>query len=211
MEPNDRIIILAGGYSVKEMRVDVNGLYKFGHVIGVNDSFLHAVCDYGISMDRLWIDNRLDRAKSLGLPLYLRRSAYRVNNSGKNFPNVHLFDNDHTSDALSDHGGTLNGFNSGMCAINLAYQFKPKQIFLFGFDMTKKKKPQPYWYPAYDWPQARPEGNTGEAKYIEWSRMFFTAAAQLQAAGIKTFNVSPESQVQAFEKITYDEFLGMNK
>ncbi len=207
LEQNKRIIILGGGYSVTDQGVEVNLLKDHGYVIGVNDSALLADCDIAVSMDRLWIDNRIDRLQEKGMTAYLRESAYRCNQKNRpKWPGLWLFDCDHEANELSNDPGTLNGFNSGVCAINLAYSLLPEEIFFFGFDMARTG-PQPYWYPPYDWPQAKPEGNTGNKTYQVWSDRFKRIAAQLEEAKIKTYNVSPKSALSNFEKITYKEFL----
>jgi len=207
MAKTERIIILGGGYSVKAQDVRTQTLMNHGLVIGVNDSCIYAPCDVGVSMDRLWMENRLATLQERETPIWLRQSAYRVNlKDSAQWPGLYFFENDHTANELSEDSDTLNGFNSGVCAINLAYHLKPHEVYLFGFDMNKSKAPSPYWYPSYNWPQAKPEGNTGDKTYVEWSQRFHTIAGQMHNAGIKVFNVNPDSALNNFTKIDYEDF-----
>lgn len=205
-KPLDRVIILGGGYSVKQMSVDVNDLTSHGLVIGVNDSGLHAKCDVTISMDRIWMENRIDHLRNAGCTTWLRDSAWRKNLKGqRKWPGLYFFENDHQSNVLSDQPDTLNGFNSGICAINLAYHWKPRELFIFGFDMKRLNPAQAYWYPAYDW--VRPQGNTTDKGYEDWAARFLLIDRQLTDAGIRTVNVSPKSAITNFEKMDYQGFL----
>ena len=44
-------------------------------------------------------------------------------------------------------------------------------------------------------------------KYDSWLPMFANVARQLEDAGIKVYNVSPDSAIEEFEKITWEEYL----
>lgn len=125
------VTVLAGGWSASQF-----DLAKLpGTVIAVNDSAVYAPrWDICISMDRLWSENRFDWMRKQKKPIWLRRSTI------KNFEQLeHMtaFDNDHVSTILSDEEYLLNGTHSGFCALNLAYQMRPRDIYLVGFDMTR--------------------------------------------------------------------------
>lgn len=204
---NKNVVVIAGGYSVKEMGVDFDLLSDIGYVIGVNDSIFYAMCNCGVSMDRLWMDNRLPEALELRIPLFLRRSAYRVNHKDalKDDTDIRLFECDNECRTMSTAHGTLNGFNSGVCAINLALQMQPEYIYLFGFDMTKSNTPQPYWYPSYDWPEAKKDGNTSEKRYQEWAGRFDYIQEHAQRNSVSILNVNPNSAIESFKKISYSD------
>lgn len=204
---NYNLIILASGYSVKAQGVDVNALKDRAYTIGVNDSGVRADVHAIVSMDRLWMENRIGMLRGLRKTTFLRESAYRVNlKDGEKWPGLYTFYCDHESDEMSGDDDTLNGFNSGVCALNLAYQIDPTNLYLFGFDMARLG-PQPYWHDPYEWPQAKPEGNTGDGTYRTWAQRFDRIADQFKAADINVFNVSPDSAIPNFPKITYQEFL----
>lgn len=191
------VSIIGGGWSVA--KADLSSAP--GLVIGVNDSAIHARCNIAVSMDRLWSEHRWQQLR-VGLRIgslrqvWLRRAAAK--NIDQNERDLWLFECSHKSTEFSEHQGTLNGTNSGMCAFNLAYQLRPERIWLYGFDMNRGPKGRAYWYEPYPWSA---KGATTSGKYKEWSKQFDDAAAKCKAAGIKVFNVSPTSAITSFEKI----------
>lgn len=201
MSGSRTISILGGGWSAAS--VDKGRLP--GMVIAVNDSAVLAPkVDVAVSMDRLWAENRFTRLRERHAPkiAWLRRSAC------KNIPAqdwVEVFENDHTSTDFAESRGTLNGTNSGFCALNLAYQLRPDRIFLFGFDMNRSPEGRPYWFADYPW--AKPGGATSGGKYQAWASQFEAAARAFKIAGIEVLNASPSSAIKAFEKIAPEEAL----
>lgn len=189
----DTISILAGGWSAKA--IDKSRLP--GVVIGVNDSAIHAKCAIAISMDRLWTENRWANLQALKCPAYIRISALK---------NIHArpawlypFGCDHQLAELSDDKSILNGTNSGLCALNLAYQMFPRTIILFGFDMCRGPNGETYWFSEYPW--ARAGGGTGNKRYAEWAGQFARAQEQCKAQGIEVLNASKHSKIDAFKKV----------
>jgi hypothetical protein len=196
------ISILAGGWSAKA--IDKSKLP--GVVIGVNDSAIHAKCDIALSMDRLWTEHRWANLQALGS---MRRIAYireaALKNIGARPSWLHPFHCDHMMTELSDDRRTLNGTNSGMCALNLAYQMFPKRIILFGYDMCRGPGGEAYWYDPYPW--SKPQGGTGNGRYAEWAKQFARAQEQCKAQGIEVLNASKHSKIDAFKKIDPREIL----
>jgi hypothetical protein len=187
------ISILAGGWSVKGL--DLTRLP--GKVIGVNDSAVRARCDIAVSMDRLWTENRWANLHALKREAHIRKSA--IKNIAARPDWLHLFDCDHTLAELSEVEGILNGTNSGLCALNLAYQMRPRRIILLGFDMCRSPRGEAYWHDPYPW--SKPQGGTGNGRYAEWAGQFARAAAQCKASGIEVINASKASKITAFPKV----------
>jgi hypothetical protein len=152
-------------------------------------------------MDRLWTEHRWPRLAALAPMAYIRRSALK--NIAARPPWLLAFENDHTATEMSEAPGVLNGTNSGLCALNLAYQLRPSRIWLFGFDMSHGPAGEPYWYPPYPW--TGPRGGTTSGKYAVWARQFDPAAKACLAAGIEVFNVT-RGAVDAFTRIDPREF-----
>lgn len=208
MSHHKRIIILGGGWSVKEQGVDVNHLKNFGHVIGVNESGVLADVHEIVSMDRLWMESRWPQISKKKIPTFLRESAFRKNLKGQElWDDLHLFQNDHESWTMDDDMNTLNGFNSGFCALNRAFHLRPDEIFIFGFDHKRSPDGRAYWHDPYPWTDAR--GATKDGKYVDWSKKFLRAASQFHDAAIDIANVSPQSALMNFTKINYQEFLSL--
>lgn len=197
------IIIIGGGASVAQCQPEI--LYKYGHVIGVNDAGIRVRCHTILSMDRLWMEHNYEACRSLGVQTVFRRCAWRL--KGKDWPRLGLFDCNTETPYMSGDLGCLNGDNSGACALNLAYQMQPKRIFLFGFDMQNKPANKYYWYEPYKWVDIN-KGRS-DKKLKSWVDAFTYKKKQLDKAGISVFNVNTKSAIDAFEKIDYSEFMGM--
>lgn len=92
---------------------------------------------------------------------------------------------------LSEDSSCISTGNSGYGALNLAYHFRPKRIYLLGIDggmgyfYTTNKKNRPL-------------------KTLEI--LFNSTVDQLAARGIEVVNVSPDSVVKCFPKISQAEF-----
>lgn len=199
------VTVIAGGWSVEA--IDLEKLR--GYVIAVNDAAIYAPrWDASISMDRLWTESRFEPLmarvqKDRGRTVWLRRSAVQ-NLSVQFLPHIHVFECDHQSNEFSEDFDTLNGMNSGACALNLAYLLKPQRVFLLGFDMNRSRKGRAYWYEPYAW--TAPSGATKDGKYRAWASEFDKAAQSFRAIGCDVFNVSPTSAIKSFKKIDAAEY-----
>lgn len=196
------IIVLAGGYSVRSY--DLTGLEKRGTVIGVNESFLNFdKCDIGITMDRLWMESRIDRIIEKDKPFFTRYAAIKFIDEKKAAArNIRLFECEETH-TMSDDPQKINGTSSGMCGFNLALQMKPPVIYLLGFDMGRKAG-KPYWYDAYPWVSR--DGGTKEGRFKQWVKQFGEISKTLKNHP-RIVNVNHQSALECFETITYEEFL----
>lgn len=200
MSPLERastVTVLAGGWSAAA--IDKTRLP--GKVIGVNDSAIHASCAIAVTMDRLWTEHRWDALCEIRRPTFVRRGCARHTTDRPNW--LAEFECDHTSNRFSDRIGTLNGTNSGMCALNLAYQMRPRDVYLLGFDMGRGPNGETYWFPSYPW--ARPEGGTSDRRYAEWAKQFGPAALAFAGIGANVFVVGP-SAIDVFLRMSIKDF-----
>lgn len=203
------VTVLAGGWSVKNLPLD----RLCGEVIGVNDAAIKAPHVHRIvSMDRLWAEYRWPMLCARRQATWLRRSA--VQNLHIDWDNdwLTVFDNDNASSKLAPmaHEGEpwiLNGSNSGFCALNLAFQMRPRRIFLLGFDMNRDRFGKAYWHDPYPWNPSTRDGSTTNGTYAKWALEFKAAARAFSDAGIEVFNVSPQSAIQDFQKITPSQYI----
>src|SRR4029077_3462946 len=189
------VTLLAGGWSASQ--VDLAKLP--GTVIAVNDAAYYAPrWDLCVSMDRLWTENRWHLIEhSTSKRFWLRRCTMK-NVSAENLAHVTLFDNDHKASVLSDRSGTLNGTNSGLCALNLAFQMRPQRLILVGFDMALGPRGERHWFPDYPWKSG---GGSKAGKLAEWAQQMHTAAAQLDQAGIEVRVCAERSPVQRWPRL----------
>jgi hypothetical protein len=189
----EKITILAGGWSAS--RFDLRKLP--GKIIAVNDSAVYAPrWDLCISMDRLWAENRFDWMRRQAKPIWLRRSTIK-NFSIEGLAHMRAFDNDHLCTQLSDDAGRLDGTHSGFVALNLAYQMRPADLYLVGFDMQRGPRDEAHWHPQYPWVNKHA---TGVGRLAEWAGQFAIAARQLQEARIRVHLCGDHSAIKAWKR-----------
>jgi len=90
-------------------------------------------------------------------------------------------------------------YNSGACAINLAYHFGVKTVFLLGFDM-KPVDNQTHWHNEYG-------KKTSKTVFEKHLKGFPFIKADAERLGLKIYNVNPDSAIQEFEKVSLKEIL----
>lgn len=174
----DTVILLAGGKSAEHF--DLQNLKELGYVIGVNDAAIHAPVDCAITMDRTWFENRWQKIKDMGIPLYARWEA-TINVSDR-WIGLNIFQNDRHSNEMSDNPLEVNGINSGFCGCNLAFKLKPKRFIAIGLDCANTG----YWYPAYEWQTGpEPRGITSDWSYDQWQKGLIDIKSQFGKAGIE--------------------------
>lgn len=181
MEPSESVIsIVGGGWSAKNVALAALP----GTIIGVNDAGLLAPkIDIILSMDRLWLENRWHELEALQKQTFVRLSAMHNLKDRLTLPWVTAFECNHTTAEFGDNPKSLNGPNSGHCALNLAYVMKPKVINLVGFDMGRGPKGEVYWFKPYKW--SKKTGATSNGRYAEWKAMFDQGVAKCIADGIE--------------------------
>jgi hypothetical protein len=189
------VTLLAGGWSASQ--VDLARLP--GTVIAVNDAAYYAPrWDVCVSMDRTWTENRWRLIEhSTAKRFWLRRCTMKNVNAEK-LPHVALYENDHKATVLSEKSGTLNGTNSGLCALNLAYQMRPQRLILVGFDMALGPRGEKHWFPDYPWKNG---GGSKACKLAEWAAQLSIADAQLHRAGIEVVTCSERSPIKRWRRL----------
>lgn len=194
------ISVIASGWSLTG--IDLDRIPGFR--IGVNDSSWRAPVNLGVTMDRLFFEGRqaeLQKAFPTSSPqvFYYRKG---IDKAGAALPGWLAFDNDHTSIEMSaawSPSCRLNGMNSGICAINLAFRQRPDRVILWGFDMCRSRDGAAYYHKPYPW--AKAEGATSGGKYEEWRSQFPEIMRQFKAAGIELVNASLGSAITSIPKI----------
>lgn len=167
-----------------------------GFVIAVNDAFQHVRHDAVLSMDGRWATHRADRWRNTFRDaLWLRRRACaQIGYTVREYPSVVPFDCDNHSATFSDKLGTLNGQNSGYCALNLAYQMRPKVVYLFGYDHKGD-----HFHPESEW-RLRGEGSrNGAGKFMTWAEDCVVARKAFDRVGVRVVNTNRDSRITAFD------------
>lgn len=193
------VSVIASGWSLAEIdRERIPGLR-----IGVNDSAWRVRCPIGVTMDRLFFEGR---AAEISAAFDSSRAAFYfrkgIDKAGRARIHWIPFENDHESVEMATerkNGFRLNGTNSGICAINLAFRIKPRRAILWGFDMCRSRDGSAYYHKPYPW--AKAEGATSGGKYEEWRSQFPEILRQFKAAGIELVNASLGSAITSIPKI----------
>lgn len=201
------MIILASGPSVK--KYPLRDLEKKGTLVALNGAALYVKPDIAITMDRLVAEYCVPMWITQNVPRILLRKGITQNFTPEQMDRCGFFTHDGDNPTyMTPVSGCLNGSNSGTCALNLAYQFAPKRVFLLGFDMQRGEKPAsvPYWHPPYPWNTA---GAAKNGKLAEWAHEFEAIKKQFDAKGIEVFNVNHRSVIEAFPQISFVKFWQM--
>lgn len=198
------LFIVAGGPSVKGL--DLHILKDFGTVIGVNDSAFHVPCNIAFTMDGLWLKNRWEQVKGMGIDLVARQTAFRKHVGMEHqWDRCHLYEFLPDKERFSETPDALTGANSGSVALNYAYLCRPKQVFLFGYDLTTdpaKGFACDHWYGDYPWGKRKTtQGYTG------WIDAHVNYKRQFDAQGIAVYNVSPISRIHSYPKVSFNEMI----
>lgn len=199
------VIVICGGWSVTQY--DVADLRPRGKVIGVNESAVLFQCDIGITMDRLWAEHRFHQYFTTRAgELWVREGA------AKNLPyhpRTRIFNCNHRVSVMSDTKHVYNGTNSGMVALNMAYQMHAPTVYLFGMDMHKGPNGEPYHHAPYEW--ADPKGATKPGKYKEWQPQFEQVSQAFAARNIRLVQVNDRSAIKTIPSIPFAKFLAETK
>lgn len=193
------IFIIGGGPSAKG--IDFQTLSQYGYLLAVNDSFKNARCDGVFSMDGRWMSHRQELMRNQGLDCFLSKKHFNKFIGIENKWNRCQLYRVETFQPGMSEGPGLYANNSGFGAMNLAYLAKPKQIYLFGMDLTNAEDGDEHWYGDYEWRLGRRK-NTFFTRWIDDHQI---AAKQFDAAGIYIANVSEISKIESYPKVHYDE------
>lgn len=210
-EPLENVIIVASGPSVNDIDMSILRDFKSKFVITVNGAGRHVEFgDAWFTLDPWGLNGpQLPGANFKG-KLYAavpddfgtpsakcvrHRTTPRARINFLHRLQSHNYTNISSDTAyklgLSEDASCINTGNSGYGALNLAYHMRPKNIYLLGIDGTMG-----YFYTK--------KGTNRPLTYI--STLFKSAVPQLDAAGIKVYNVSPRSTITCFEKLTPHAF-----
>lgn len=195
------VIVLACGPSVREY--NLRNLEARGILIAINGGAMYVKPHVAFTMDRLVAELCVPVWRLQGVPdIYVRDGI------AKNFKTdgLRVFKHDGNDPVyMTPVEGYLNGSNSGSCALNLAFQYAPKRVFMLGYDMQRGGAPEehPYWFPPYAW---NTYGSAKNGKLREWAEEFVELQKQFTNRGIELYNVNHRSKISAVEKITFAEF-----
>lgn len=178
------------------------------HVIGVNASlYLGDWIDFNFFGDLgFWEKNRT-QLKAHPAPAITCHAQFEnkdgmTRGSGVKYVPQDLQHREGISTRIHPHI-SWNG-NSGAAAINLAYHLGAKRIFLLGFDMRMVNQ-QSHWHSEY------PKSPQGSQPYGIHLRGFPAIKQDAAILNLKIYNVSPESALKEFPRITFEDMVKLTE
>jgi hypothetical protein len=199
------ISVIASGWSLTDIDFDrIPGLK-----IGVNDSAWRAETDLGVTMDRLFLEGRINQLAHAFPTSSSRVMYYRqgIDKGGIAPASWVGFDCDHTSVDMSRAWVPrcrLNGLNSGICAINLAFRQDPDRVILWGFDMCRSPDGRAYYHDPYPW---APTPATKPGKFAEWVPAFHSIAYQFSEGRDRSPECQPLERDPGIRKVKPKDLL----
>jgi hypothetical protein len=189
------IVVLAGGWSVCQIPdhlAVIAQLRRKFKLVTANDSSMYCDPEVVVSMDRIWSSRRVpELLEKYTIPpeMWIRRGVIPAPTPLP--PRFNFFSCDIDQNILlSLEPGTLNGNNSGVCAINYALQSRPKRVFLLGFDMQRGPKGEQHWYDG-TWSNHK----ASKGKFAVWVKRFQRIYQQFSAQRVELINVTSYSAI----------------
>lgn len=180
-------LLIASGPSLS--LADVDACKGRAFTIAINDNYRIAPwADVLYACDGLWWDHHFKKLAPFKGELWTqdKPAADRYG--------LHWIQGKHGEGLSADPNVIHWGANSGYQAINLAYNWGAKRIVLLGFD-CRRDKGRTHWFGDH------PKPLTSDSPYGLWLTNFRKLAADLKAKGVEVFNCSPNSAIDAFQKV----------
>lgn len=100
---------------------------------------------------------------------------------------------------LGRNGVIHQGGNGGYQAINLAWLWGAKRILLIGLDCKPGEKGKAHWFGQHG------KGLSKIQNYKHWTRVFPQLADDLKAEGVEVINLSRETALTCFPRMSLEE------
>ena len=177
------------------------------HVIGVNAAFLLGswvdIAFFGDGNFYFKNKNKLEQFPKLkvscNLNLRDKKNVRGVKFLGR--------DGNHPMGLSSRPGYVSWNLNSGGAAISMAAQMGVTKMYLLGFDMRLSPEGFQHWHSQYR-KGVTPHTNPAKLPFGRHLRCFPMIANEAKRQGIEIINVSPDSAIKSFPKVSLKEVLG---
>ena len=116
-------------------------------------------------------------------------------------------DNKHPRGISDTHPRISWNLNSGGAAINLAYHFGVKRVYLLGFDMDVSKDGVQHWHRHYPKNKDRAPRDPKKLPFKRHLPCFPGIARDAKRLGLDIINVNPNSRIEAFKRVKLSDVL----
>jgi len=175
------------------------GAIRHKHTIGVNIAFLLGDwIDFAFFGDKGFLLKWQNDLKQFPKP------KVSCNPVATKYSWIKFLDKDRNKNfGISNKPGRVSwNNNSGAAAINFAVHLGAKRIFLLGFDMQLVDNHQ-HWHSQYHVGKSKPKS----LPFDMHLRAFPDIATDAKKMGIEIINVSPDSRINVFPKVSLKEAL----
>lgn len=176
------------------------------HIIGVNAAFLLGnwiditfFGDGGFYRDNARELNKVDKMK-ITCNINAKKMARM---KGVKF--IHR-DRNHSVGISKKKGFVSWNGNSGAAAINLAVHLGAKRIYLLGFDMKVGVNKRQHWHSHYNSGKKGPR-DPRKLPFHRHLKGFPMIAKEAKKQGIEIINVSPNSAIKSFKRVSLNEVI----
>lgn len=190
----DRVAIMAPGPTLSKEQV--SQVIKAGiFTIAIGDAYLiNPWADLLYHCDARWWEHYK------GVPDF--HGCQRISMEATSLPQVkQIIKAPQRAGLCFDQSSIVAGGNSGYQAINLAAHYKPKEMFLLGYDMKHDNKGN------YNVRGDHPPEIKGKGKFSSFIARISTLAEPLEHLGISVYNCSLDSDLDCFPRRKLEDVL----
>jgi len=193
-------LIVGAGPTMKDF--DCERLRGLCRILAVKAAMFDVpFADAGFGLDIPRFREWHTRIGELGFPVYWAVPDENPSLIRHNIPpNVRLLRRERGTEMHPGPDSVNSGGSSGFGALNVAFIKRPSEVYLFGFDHHQIKG---QWHAEVR--HYRQKRNQSPIRWKQWARSYETAADQFAEIGVPVYNASPDSGIQAFERMSQDE------
>ena len=199
----DQIIIIGGGTSIKEgITLGLWAGLQGKCTIGLNYSYKYFQSTSQMYVDDTFYIKQHEEIKDLPLVIGKKYEEYKM----KTHANTIMLD---TCPSYNRKlvGGVYTSSLAGLFALSLAIHFEPKEIYLLGYDygkLSNEKDKGGRFLTHFHNIKNRGQGKVNWYECKDRDEKDFGVYREIK--DIKIFNVSPNSNLRVFPKLTYPQF-----
>lgn len=202
-KPN-QIILIGGGYSIKEgIEKDLWNKIKYSFAIGINYSFKWFKSTINIFVDHLFYEETKEQIKSLSLIIGKKYGQL------KPLPNTILLPSNDSVYTRDLKQGVWRAMLSGVFGVSLGiYLLDVGEIFLLGYDGRGKIEGNKIVTHFYQ-DEFTHRGTSQTGYYDIAQKADEDYGVYKNEKNVLIYNVSLDSRINIFPKISYDKFFEM--
>jgi hypothetical protein len=188
-----KAIIVASGPSLT--KEDCDKLKDTGwKIIAVNNSWeLVPFADVVFACDVTWWNVHIEKVRQ-----EFKGECWTTSKRARELHNINLILSEDNPGLNTNKRVNLGG-NSGYQAVNLAYTFGARTIFMLGLDCKPAEDGKAHWFGQHG------KGLSQKQNYSKWKDRFPKLAKDLEKYNAKAYNLSRDTALTCFERMSLEE------